>query len=1354
MHSRFRSNGVPLTALAALLALLVLPGSLLALPKPGVPGRSFRLMARAIGAMTVNRVYCGLSATGEVCVDSSGSSTIGGGFWPKGTPQQYVFNSGLQAAGSIDTAAGFAWAGDTTGAFFFDPKGTTQHGEQVEPIWNSSDPADLAAWPQAANVPHGDAEASLFDPALQLDENGNPFKTASQSDIWTLAWDGNPGQNAGRPHPLGIAVETRGMGWNYPTFNNDIVYFIYTFYNITSARASDYANIRPGLREELQGLGVKFQQLNNAAFGVTIPDSGYKIDNFYANFAADMDVSSSASSNYASVNLPFSLGYTYQANFQSPDNNFRLPPDLAGGNFLDGYGFVGVKYLKSPVDPITHQELGIKLFSNSVNGGSFGDPPNVQALFRYVTGTVSPAFGDGNCNYNPIVDRICYIKSDGSADMRFFQSSGPQVLAPGASGSIVVAYEFASAVKAAGCPAANCPDVIPGDARHLSDAVYLANNGANLVDSLTGFAGYTDANADGVAQQAEFTTVKGSLLGKALVAQNVFDNKFLLPASPAPPSFFLIPGDNQVTVVWRKSSTETSGDPYWAAANSPKVLQDPDGPGPLPPVLVNNLLYDPNYRKFDVEGYRVYRGRVDNPTSLTLLAQFDYSNTTFDDYLGAVQPTPDCAPELGNQAGCAVTFDTPPVGTAYNAHTSYDIVSPFVQVKIGSRTLLANGDAIILSADTAVTGKESGSYADGLTNNGVPFSYVDQTAKNNLRYFYSVTAFDINSIQSGPTNLESARITKAATPAHQTSNYDPSVATSVRIRGRGVLVDPGAPLPTLDGTTGEFSGPMPAADGASLGLVGQFIREVVAGNGQFFARLDSLKLGQIDLTGCCGGGGPGAMAHYFWTLSNGTSVTHLDLPLQQDLGASVSTTGLFGGITVNNSLGQHYGGNNSFSLLAAVKPSIQPVGFAGGAGLAALLGEPGFTAASFAAVGTSGMRYDGARWFDGANESTPNPTGANCGSGTSACGVHGGVQPVLTNFNNAGAVTGAGLVYMPHEVIMINREWRNMAAIMSSAWRAADFRVYWGAPGVVDSVVDLSNNVRVPFDSAGGTDPNAEMGAGWGILNQAATTAAGSYDGRPGTLTPLDWTCVKPFKTFIAGGAGFFPCAGGTEYAVSKTAVLGPVAVGSGDQQLTTAANPGSVRYAGNNNGGNGFSMYIAGTISFFGQMAALPTNTTWTLRTYSGAVFGGGVGCATCNAGSYGPYRFVSKPRPMTAVGAEVVFNYNVAQNQLNVTNADLDRVHTVPDPYYITNGFERSTSGKVIKFVNLPEKAIIRIYSTSGVLVRVLEHTTQTHDGSLDWDVRNRNNQIVASGVYFYAIESDNARRVGRMTIVNFAQ
>jgi hypothetical protein len=250
----------------------------------------------------------------------------------------------------------------------------------------------------------------------------------------------------------------------------------------------------------------------------------------------------------------------------------------------------------------------------------------------------------------------------------------------------------------------------------------------------------------------------------------------------------------------------------------------------------------------------------------------------------------------------------------------------------------------------------------------------------------------------------------------------------------------------------------------------------------------------------------------------------------------------------------------------------------------------------------------------------------------------------------------------------------------------------------------------------------------------------------------LDWTCVEPFKTRIVGAIGFYPCAPGTEYTVQRVATLGPVAVGAGHQQLNGATNTGSVRSPNNNNGGNGFSMYIAGTITFFGQMAALPTNTFWTLRTYSGTVWGGGgAGCTTCNAGNNGLYRFVSRSRPMTAVGSEMVFRYTATQGRYSSTVADLEQVHTVPDPYYLTNAYETDPAHKVIKFVNLPDRANIRIYSLSGVLVRVIEHNSAALGGQADWDVRNSGGRLVASGVYFYHVEAPSgARRVGRMTVV----
>jgi hypothetical protein len=76
------------------------------------------------------------------------------------------------------------------------------------------------------------------------------------------------------------------------------------------------------------------------------------------------------------------------------------------------------------------------------------------------------------------------------------------------------------------------------------------------------------------------------------------------------------------------------------------------------------------------------------------------------------------------------------------------------------------------------------------------------------------------------------------------------------------------------------------------------------------------------------------------------------------------------------------------------------------------------------------------------------------------------------------------------------------------------------------------------------------------------------------------------------------------------------------------------------------------------------------------------------------------------------------------------------------------------VIRFVNLPADAIIRIYSSSGILVTLLEHHSATFGGSATLKCSTENDYVVGSGVYFYHIESGDARRVGRFTVVNLAE
>jgi hypothetical protein len=273
----------------------------------------------------------------------------------------------------------------------------------------------------------------------------------------------------------------------------------------------------------------------------------------------------------------------------------------------------------------------------------------------------------------------------------------------------------------------------------------------------------------------------------------------------------------------------------------------------------------------------------------------------------------------------------------------------------------------------------------------------------------------------------------------------------------------------------------------------------------------------------------------------------------------------------------------------------------------------------------------------------------------------------------------------------------------------------------------------VPFDSL-------ELAAGWGVLNQSATTGPESFDHRPDVLTAMDFTCVEPLRSSAAVQASY-GCAVAEPYRLSRVAVPGPIAIWdqSTANALTAPARPGP-----------GFALYLAGNLTLFELEAGLPlAGAVWSLRTYVGAIAGGHGA-----AGDRGPYVFHPQPRPLTAIGAELRLTYRATNRLAPATRNDLSRVHTVPDPYYVTSAFETATEAKVIWFVNLPADCIIRIYSSSGILVTLLEHHSNQFGGSTSWNVLSRNSQVVASGVYFYHIEAGDARRVGRFTVVNFAQ
>ena len=211
MRSTWWTRAVRATLAAALLATTA--GAGVAAAKPIRPAKrsGMNLFALTFGVMNVNNFFCGINNIGELCVDPHNSPVVGGGFWPKGTPDQYIFNSGLQLAGQVSTspADGFAWRGDTTGAFFMDPRGDQTMGDPITLVYSSLD--DAGAWPNGAYV----RDTTLFAKVL-VDAAAGGQVNVSQEDLWVRTWEGNPAFLSGRTHPMGILVEERGWRGTTP----------------------------------------------------------------------------------------------------------------------------------------------------------------------------------------------------------------------------------------------------------------------------------------------------------------------------------------------------------------------------------------------------------------------------------------------------------------------------------------------------------------------------------------------------------------------------------------------------------------------------------------------------------------------------------------------------------------------------------------------------------------------------------------------------------------------------------------------------------------------------------------------------------------------------------------------------------------------------------------------------------------------------------------------------------------------------------------------------------------------------------------------------------------------------------
>jgi hypothetical protein len=109
---------------------------------------------------------------------------------------------------------------------------------------------------------------------------------------------------------------------------------------------------------------------------------------------------------------------------------------------------------------------------------------------------------------------------------------------------------------------------------------------------------------------------------------------------------------------------------------------------------------------------------------------------------------------------------------------------------------------------------------------------------------------------------------------------------------------------------------------------------------------------------------------------------------------------------------------------------------------------------------------------------------------------------------------------------------------------------------------------------------------------------------------------------------------------------------------------------------------------------------------------------------------------RPATPNDTLVFTTSKAVSGDPTLQRANLNRIRAVPNPYYAHSAYELSSLNRVMKFVNMPEQATVRIYNLAGELIRTLRKTDAA-SSILEWDLLTENRLPVASGVYVYHVD-----------------
>lgn len=99
-------------------------------------------------------------------------------------------------------------------------------------------------------------------------------------------------------------------------------------------------------------------------------------------------------------------------------------------------------------------------------------------------------------------------------------------------------------------------------------------------------------------------------------------------------------------------------------------------------------------------------------------------------------------------------------------------------------------------------------------------------------------------------------------------------------------------------------------------------------------------------------------------------------------------------------------------------------------------------------------------------------------------------------------------------------------------------------------------------------------------------------------------------------------------------------------------------------------------------------------------------------------------------------------AATQAKASSTQLTNAHAYPVPFIASRG------DSLITFTDLSSIATIRIYASTGQLIKTLHESDG--DGQASWDIRDENGNLAISSIYLFQIESATDFKQGKLIVI----